>query len=154
MANEFITKEIDKIFNQKKYPFPLNIAMITAWIEGHLKGINLKIINTSASTSLTDYFVICSAKNSVNARAMASEISFQLKRLGYPPISIEGMKDSDWILLDHGDILVHIFLEHIRDIYALDKIWEKSPIEKIPEEYYYELHPHDGEPKPSEEDYF
>ncbi|MFZ8933823.1 MAG: ribosome silencing factor [Bacteriovoracaceae bacterium] len=137
MSNAYNNIEIDKIIDSEQFEFPLNIAMASAWVMGNLKGSNLKIYDMSEKSSLADYFVIGSMSNSVQANAAAEEISFQLKRLGYPSKSIEGKDGADWVLLDHGDIIVHIFLDVSRDNYALDQLWGDCKQVEIPQEYYF-----------------
>ena len=137
MSNEFINNEIDKIFNSKEFDFPLNISMASAWILGNLKGINLKVLDMQKTSTLADYFVLASATNIIQAKSMAEELSFQYRRLGFPLLSKEGMSDSDWLLLDSGDVITHIFLESSRDVYGLEELWSKAPTVKIPEDYYY-----------------
>ena len=80
MSNEFINKEIDEIMEDKAFEFPQNSAMSSAWILGNFKGTNLKVLKMSKDFSLTDFFVIGSAQNSTQSKAMADEICFQLKR--------------------------------------------------------------------------
>src|SRR5210317_905241 len=123
MSNAYNNNEIDKIIDSEQFEFPLNIAMASAWVMGNLKGTNLKIYDVSNRTSLADYFILGSMSNAVQAKAAAEEISLQLKRLGYPSKSIEGKDGADWILLDHGDVIVHIFVDISRDNYAVDELW-------------------------------
>jgi ribosome-associated protein len=137
MSNEFISKEIDKIMSDKKYDFPLNLAMSAAWILGNFKGINLKIHDVRGVSSLGDYYVIASVTNPTQAQSMAGTIQQQLERFDAPCKSLEGSKSSEWLLLDHGDILIHIFLDTAREVFDLDSLLKDSPIIEIPNEYYH-----------------
>ena len=136
MSKEFIKKEIDQIINDQSTPYPQNVALACAWVLGNLKGINLKILDVKEISSLSDYFIIGSASNHKQAQAMAEEIITQLKRSGEKVISCEGLNSSDWVLIDIGDVLVHIFLETSRESYDLDTLWANAPILKIPTSYY------------------
>lgn len=136
MSSEFINANVDKIMKDNSFPFPQNMAMASAWILGNLKGINLKVLDVQKTSSLADYFVIASATNSTQAAAMADEITVSLKRVGAKVFSKEGIQNSDWILLDLGDILVHIFQESARDVYAIEQLWKDAAFVKIPNEYY------------------
>jgi ribosome-associated protein len=139
MSNEFIVKNVDEISENSQYDFPLNLAMASAWILGNLKGVNLKILEMKKSpqASLADFYVLASASNPNQASAMANEIIVQMKRKGMNVISKEGShQGADWILLDLGDFIVHIFQETSRDVYDLDNLWE-APSIQIPNEYYY-----------------
>jgi len=136
-SSEFIVKNVNEIINDKQYEFPLNMAMASTWVLGNFKALNLKVIDMRETTSLADYFVLASASNMNQAQAMASEISSQMLRLGYKVLSREGYNtNSDWILLDIGDVIIHIFQETSRDVYDLDNLWD-SPSIQIPNEYYY-----------------
>lgn len=150
---DYVQREVNKLFENKEYEFPLNIAMASAWILGNYKANNLKLLNVSKKSTLSDYFILASAENLTQAYAMADRIQRELKRLGFPSISIEGMKGSDWILLDHGDILIHIFLDTSREVYDLDGLWKDCTTEKIPE-YFYTSTPSEIINKNEEEDYF
>ncbi len=137
MSNEFISKNVDEIVENKNFEFPQNIAMASAWILGNFKGINLKILDMRKTTSLADYFILASATNSSQASSMADEIAKQLKRKGQTVISREGLNQpNEWILIDLGDIIVHIFEESARQAYDIDNLWSVPNLE-IPNEYYY-----------------
>ena len=138
MSNEFINKEIDEIMKGSDFDFPQNTAMSSAWILGNLKGTNLKVLKMSKDFSLTDFFVIGSAQNSIQSKAMADEVCFQLKRHNVEVRSKESDQNSEWVLLDFGDIIVHIFVEHARSTYDLESLWSNSTEIEIPQEYYFE----------------
>lgn len=137
MNNEFLERETSKIYQDEKFQFPLNLAMVSAWIMGNFKGTNLKIYNVEKSSSLTDYYVICSAQNMNQARAIADTISMFTKNQGEKVLSFEGKNESDWLLLDLKNVIVHIFLENARDKYALDELYKNASAVSIPESYYF-----------------
>tara|TARA_R110000868_G_scaffold352079_1_gene613308 strand:+ start:1307 stop:1777 length:471 start_codon:yes stop_codon:yes gene_type:complete len=148
MSNEFINAQVDKIVKDESYPYPLNIAMASTWIIGNLKGVNLKVLDVAKQSSLADYFVMGSATNSTMAKAMADEVIFQMKRAGHSIVSREGMASTaDWILLDIGDIIVHIFLDSSRSAYDLDGLWNTAKHVGIPQDYY--VSEEDDSQKPS-----
>lgn len=136
-VNEYIQTEVNKVITNKGFEFPLNHALATAWILANFKGENLKIFDMRKSTSLCDYTVLATAQNATQARAMVDEISGNLKLQGASIVSYEGYESADWILLDTGDIIVHVFNGPARDVYDLDLIYAKNPQVKIPEEYYF-----------------
>ena len=138
MSNEFINKEIDEIMEDKAFEFPQNSARSSAWILGNFKGTNLKVLKMSKDFSLTDFFVIGSAQNSTQSKAMADEICFQLKRYNIETRSKESDQNAEWTLLDFGDIIVHIFVEHARSTYDLESLWSNSTEIEIPQEYYFD----------------
>ena len=77
-------------------------------------------------TSFTDYFVICSGANSRQIQAMAKEIEQQLALIGERATSVEGMENAEWVLLDYGDLVVHVFSEQARAYYDLDRLWRTA----------------------------
>lgn len=135
--NEYIQAEVNKVITNPEFAFPLNHAMATAWILANFKGDNLKIFDMRKSTSLCDFAVIATAQNATQARAMVDEISLNLKNQGAHILSYEGYEGADWILLDTGDIMVHVFNGPARDVYDLDMIYAKNAQVKIPEEFYF-----------------
>lgn len=148
-SNEFISKNVDEIVKNEELEFPKNMALACAWILGNFKGINLKILDMQKTTSLADYFILASATNMNQASSMADEVSKQMKRQGLKVLSKEGNNgNSDWILIDLGDFIVHIFQDTARDVYDLDNLWE-VPHVQIPNEYYYSSDA--DEVKPEEE---
>lgn len=137
MANEYVQGEVKKVIDNTSFEFPLNHAMATAWILANFKGDNLKIFDMRKTSALVDYSILATAQNATQARAMVDEISFNLKQHGANIVSYEGYETADWILLDTGDIMVHVFTGPARDVYDLDMIYAKNPQVKIPEEYYF-----------------
>lgn len=135
--NEYIQNEVNKVITNTSFEFPLNHAMASAWILANFKGDNLKIFDMRKSTSLCDYAIIATSQNATQARAMIDEVSANLKNQGANILSYEGYESADWILLDTGDIMVHVFNGPARDVYDLDMIYGRNPQVKIPEEFYF-----------------
>lgn len=77
-------------------------------------------------TSFTDFFVICSVANPRQGHAVSDEVQKQLKTMGELPISIEGYDAAEWILMDYGDFIVHIFSESARAYYDLERLWRHA----------------------------
>ncbi len=136
-VNEYIQSEVKKVVTNPTFEFPLNHAMATAWILANFKGDNLKIFDMRKSTSLCDFAVVATAQNATQARAMIDEVQTNLKEQGARILSYEGYEGADWILLDTGDVMVHVFNGHARDVYDLDIVYGKNPQMKIPEEFYF-----------------
>lgn len=138
MSREYVTKEVEAIYKDKNLVEPLNMAMAAAWIMGNFKGLNLKILDLRNQSSIADFFVIGSAGNPTQASAMAEEISLQMRNLGIEALSREGLKQStDWILLDYGDVIIHVFHEPARMVYDLDLLYKNALNVEIPESYYF-----------------
>jgi ribosome-associated protein len=90
------------------------------------KANDLRILDLREVTSFTEFFVICSVPNPRQAHAIADEIARQLKEMGELPISVEGYDVAEWILLDYGDFIVHIFSETARSYYDLERLWRHA----------------------------
>ena len=112
--------------------------MSCAWILGNLKGVNLSIFDLEGKSSLSDYTVLACATNPRQAQAMSQEIINQMKRVGRRVYSVEGTNESDLILVDLGDVIIHIILETAQYNYNLEELWAECPKVEIPTaEYYY-----------------
>jgi ribosome-associated protein len=90
------------------------------------KAVDIKVLDLREVTSFTDYFVICSVGNPRQAHAVCDEIHKGLKEMGELPVSIEGYDPAEWILMDYGDFLVHIFSESARSYYDLERLWRHA----------------------------
>jgi ribosome-associated protein len=134
MSSEYIDKEVDKVM--KGFPTPLNLAMSCAWILGNFKGKNLKVIDVRKKSTLADYFVLASSTNHTQAQSMADEIGRQARKHHSQVLSVEGKGSADWILIDLGIVIIHVFSDHARDIFNLDHLYADSATVEIPQEYY------------------
>ncbi len=90
------------------------------------------LLDTRGICSFADYFVMCSAQSSRQIKAIYDEIMHSLKKEGILPHHREGTVDLGWLLLDYGDVIVHIFAAIERDYYQLDELWSQaSPVVRI-----------------------
>ena len=87
---------------------------------------DLLVLDLREVTSFTDFFIICTSTSSRQGQTVADEIGKQLKDMGELPVSSEGYAAGDWILLDYGDFLVHIFSESARSYYELERLWRHA----------------------------
>lgn len=92
---------------------------------------DIKVLEIKDLSPLADYFIIASGKNSNQLRAMADEVDEQLFRMGFRLKHSEGMTSKNWILMDFGDIVVHLFSKEDRAFYNLERIWGDA--KEIPE---------------------
>ena len=77
-------------------------------------------------SSVADYFVLCSADNERMMRAIVKEVDDALAKEGAPQVRIEGSPETGWVLLDYGDVIMHVFSKEQRAFYNLDKLWQKA----------------------------
>ena len=99
------------------------------------KAYDLLLLEVGAHTSLADYFLICTGRSDTQVQAIAQSIQENLAALGRKPRTIEGLSIGHWVLMDYGDVVVHIFLESVRAFYDLERLWARSPVVTLPEPY-------------------
>ena len=87
------------------------------------QGKDIKVIDIHDVSVIADYFVIASGSNQNQVQAMVDNVEEQLGRAGFEPKQVEGMRNSSWILMDYGDVIVHVFDEENRLFYDLERIW-------------------------------
>ncbi len=90
------------------------------------KAADIRILDVRDVTTFTDFFVICSVSNPRQGHAVSDEIGKALKQTGELPVSVEGYETAEWILMDYGDFLVHIFSEGARRYYDLERLWRHA----------------------------
>lgn len=98
------------------------------------KAVEIVLLDLKGVASFTDYFMICSGTNPRQIQAIADEIERELDRRGLQPLHIEGYNQSDWVLLDYVDFIVHIFSERARDYYSLERLWRAARRLPVPED--------------------
>jgi ribosome-associated protein len=91
------------------------------------KAADLTVLDVQGVSSVTDYFLVCSGKSTPHVRTIIDAIRTELKAEGIRPLHAEGRPESGWVLLDYGDVLVHVFLEDTRAYYALERLWGDAP---------------------------
>ena len=96
------------------------------------KAINSVVLDLREIASFTDYFVITSGTNERQVQAISDEIVETLKKAGTAAARVEGYKTAEWILLDYGDFVVHVFDEKARKFYDLERLWRESKPVKLP----------------------
>lgn len=103
-------------------------ALVAARAIDEKKGTDIVIQDVSNLLNVTDYFVICTAANNRRVDAIAEEVEERLtKEFGVKPVSIEGLDESEWVLMDYGPYVVHIFQPGPRDYYRLEQLWAEAP---------------------------
>lgn len=90
------------------------------------KAIDVLALRLSALTEFTDYFLICSGNSTRQTQAIADEITDQLKKIKVRPLHTEGYNNGEWILIDYGIFVVHVFTEKSRQFYDLERLWRDA----------------------------
>lgn len=84
---------------------------------------DIQLIGIKDLTIVADYFVIANGTSNTQTKALADEVEFKMKELGVQPLRVEGYQGSTWIILDYGDIVVHVFYKETRSYYNLERLW-------------------------------
>ena len=111
-----ITKRIDR-------DAVLDWAATAAAVADDKQGTDTVVLEVGAVLVITDFFVITSATNTRQVRTIADEVEKKLKEVGVAPLREEGRSDLTWVLLDYGDLVVHVFLTETREFYGLERLW-------------------------------
>jgi ribosome-associated protein len=105
----------------------LEAAQLCAEAVDSKKAFDILVLDLRKLTYITDYFVICSGSNTTQVGAIADGVGQTLAKAGIRPSHVEGEGEANWVLMDYGDVVVHIFEEQTRIYYALDKLWGDAP---------------------------
>lgn len=92
------------------------------------KGFNILTLDVRGISTLTDYFVIAEGTVKRHVKALADAVTDVLSKEGIDPVSEEGMHEGDWIVLDFGDIMVHLFMPELRQKYTLEQMWHDGKV--------------------------
>lgn len=99
------------------------------------KAYDLVVLEIGRQSSIADYFIICSGRSDTQVLAIAEAIEEHLGQLGTRPVSVEGQSRGQWVLMDYGDVVVHIFYVPVRGFYNLERLWVRAPRVELPEPY-------------------
>lgn len=105
----------------------LDLARRIVEILADRKAADVVLLDIHALSSFADYFAICTATSERQMLALQDAVAETLEAEGARPTQIEGAPASGWILMDYGDVVVHVFSPQMRDYYQLERIWAKAP---------------------------
>jgi ribosome-associated protein len=88
-----------------------------------LKAVDVKVLPVGEISSVADYMIIASGNSTRHVKSLADNVVKESKKLGLVPKGVEGESASEWVLVDLGDIVVHVMLPRIREFYCLEKLW-------------------------------
>ena len=90
------------------------------------KAIDIRVLHVEELTTLCDYFIICSGTSTPHMNAIYEELDMKLSEQGVKPAAREGLGNPGWVLLDYGDVIVHIFNENSREFYSIERLWSDA----------------------------
>lgn len=105
----------------------LEIARLCAEAADNKKAFDILVLDLRGLTYITDYFVVCSASNITQVAAISDWVRDALAKNGVRPSHVEGDAEANWVLMDYGDVVVHVFDEATRQYYSLEKLWGDAP---------------------------
>jgi len=108
------------------------LELVTDALEG-MKGKDIVHLDVRGLSSVTDYMVIATGTSNRHVKSLAEEVSFKAKQAGYAPLSVEGEMNSDWVLADLGDVIVHVMQTDARGFYDLERLWDPALQDNAPE---------------------
>ncbi len=87
------------------------------------KALEVVVLDVRGKTGVTDYMIVASGNSNRHVRSIADNVVEEMKRRGLPPLGVEGAEAAEWVLVDLGDVVVHVMLPAVRDLYRLERIW-------------------------------
>ncbi|PTB83013.1 ribosome silencing factor [Pseudidiomarina aestuarii] len=91
-----------------------------------LKGRDIRVLDVMEQTDVAEYMIVCSGSSKTHVRSIANHVATESKHHGVAPLGVEGNEHSEWVLVDLGDVIVHVMQEPIRDFYELEKLWGRK----------------------------
>ncbi|MCS7272759.1 MAG: ribosome silencing factor [Fimbriimonadales bacterium] len=92
------------------------------------KAERINVLDLRGKTLIADYFIVCSGNSDVHIRSIADKIQEALDKAGERALGVEGYREANWVLLDYGDVVVHIMREEARQHYGLETFWQNAPL--------------------------
>jgi len=119
-----MAEEKKKRFTKRSLPASVRLAVESALAK---KAEDLCVLDLRELSSFTDFFLVMSGRSSRQNAAVAEAVEAALKPAGLRPLSVEGRESAEWILIDYGSLVVHVFSQPARDRYSLEKLWGDAP---------------------------
>lgn len=105
----------------------LDKALLASEIIRERKAVNPVLFEVGELTSITDYFLIASGNSSRQVQAISRHLSRKMRDKGLKALGVEGEREGHWILMDYGDLVIHIFYQPVREFYDLEGLWIEAP---------------------------
>lgn len=90
------------------------------------KGRDIRVLSVEGKTEIADYFVLCTGNSSTQIKALSGEVEFRTTERGVEPDRVEGRDNNTWLIVDYGNVIVHIFSREAREFYNLDKLYGEN----------------------------
>ena len=93
-----------------------------------MKAVNVKLLDVRGLTDITDAMIVASGTSDRHVRSIAERVIEKARAAGRRPLGIEGTRDNEWVLVDLQDVLLHVMLPRVREFYAIEQLWEPTPV--------------------------
>ncbi len=93
-----------------------------------MKAIDIVVLDVKEKSTIADYMIVASGTSARHVKAVANCVEIDAKKAGHVPLGIEGSKEGEWVLVDLGDVIVHVMMPAVRDFYQLEKLWETGSV--------------------------
>ena len=110
-----------------------DIAILAIKALDEKQGVDIQTIDIENVSTLGHYFVVCEANSTTQVKALADSVEYRLGQAGVEPSHIEGYQTANWILMDYGQVMVHIFHKEQRQFYSLEKLWADGTVVDLTE---------------------
>ena len=97
-----------------------------------LKGREITVLDVRKLTGVTDYMVFCTGNSDRQVKSLANNVEVEAKKAGVKPLGTEGEQGGEWVLVDFGDVVVHVMQAETRAFYDLERLWSTPPVEVPP----------------------
>ncbi|MFO7459788.1 MAG: ribosome silencing factor [Desulfatiglandales bacterium] len=105
----------------------LDKALLCLKIIHERKAVDPVLFDVGKMTSLTDYFIVTSGNSSRQVQAISHHVARSMREKGFRPYGIEGEGEGHWVLMDYGDVVIHLFYHPVREFYDLEGLWSEAP---------------------------
>ncbi len=99
-----------------------------------MKALDIKVLDVREHSSITDLMIIASGSSNRHVKAIAETVAIKAKQAGEPPLSVSGLREADWALVDLNNIVVHVMQTKVRDFYRLERLWDSKLTDNIDED--------------------
>jgi ribosome-associated protein len=115
----------------KVSPPKLSLRSVILDALADMKALEVKVLDVRGLTDIADFMVIASGTSDRHVRSVAQRVVEKTKQAGFRPHGVEGQQDSDWVLIDLHEMIVHVMLPRVREFYGLEKLWDLSVTKRV-----------------------
>jgi ribosome-associated protein len=116
--------------NRKAAKAKLSLKTVVIDALADMKALEVKVLDVRGLTDIADFMVIASGTSDRHVRSVAQRVVERTKEAGFRPHGVEGQQDSDWVLIDLSEMIVHVMLPRVREFYGLEKLWDMTATQR------------------------